>query len=236
MAEMGYGYGSECHLLRWMGRHRTAFDEAIRSELRLGDASAVEWLDQPFDDARTWPDGEWRGIEFLRTHREWANLSREWRDVLPYRDKYPSWDAVGRVNPGGPIILLEAKAHLGELETTCTAGEKSWKRISDYLASMSVTRGLDRSIIEQAWMRHNYQWANRLIVQDFLVKRGIQCHLAFVYFLGESHETWKCASTVEEWQKELSARKKDMGSSRELERWSDIFLPVVDEDVEPRWN
>ena len=29
MARMGYAYGSECHLLRWMGRHRRAFDAAV---------------------------------------------------------------------------------------------------------------------------------------------------------------------------------------------------------------
>jgi hypothetical protein len=36
MAEMGAGYGSECHLLRYLGRHRNRFDYLIREKIRSG--------------------------------------------------------------------------------------------------------------------------------------------------------------------------------------------------------
>ena len=29
MGRMGYGYGSELHLLRWMGRHRNKFNDEV---------------------------------------------------------------------------------------------------------------------------------------------------------------------------------------------------------------
>jgi len=29
LSKIGYGHGSEYHLLRWMGRHRHAFDSAV---------------------------------------------------------------------------------------------------------------------------------------------------------------------------------------------------------------
>ena len=47
MSKMGYGYGSECHLLRWMGRHRKAFDNAVLSSIqRVG--YRIEWFDFEF--------------------------------------------------------------------------------------------------------------------------------------------------------------------------------------------
>jgi hypothetical protein len=46
MSKMGYGYGSACHL-RWMGRHRKAFDNAVLSAIqRVG--YKIEWLDFEF--------------------------------------------------------------------------------------------------------------------------------------------------------------------------------------------
>jgi hypothetical protein len=47
MGKMGYGYGSECHLLRWMGRHRKAFDVAVLSAIKR-EGSKIDWLDFNF--------------------------------------------------------------------------------------------------------------------------------------------------------------------------------------------
>jgi hypothetical protein len=63
MAEMGDGYGSECHLLRYLGRHRDCFNDMVRSTIG---ADAVRWLDFHFDPTKRWPDGERKGIDFLR--------------------------------------------------------------------------------------------------------------------------------------------------------------------------
>ena len=37
MAEIGYGYGSEWHLMRFMARHRKLLEKAIRES--IGDVS-----------------------------------------------------------------------------------------------------------------------------------------------------------------------------------------------------
>ena len=60
MAEMGDGYGSECHLLRYLGRHRSLFNQEVDSAISGQD---LEWLDYPFDPTRTWRDGEWKGLD-----------------------------------------------------------------------------------------------------------------------------------------------------------------------------
>ena len=47
------GYGSEFHLLRWMGRHRKVFDARVSEKLSV---SSVEWLDFQFDRDKEIPD------------------------------------------------------------------------------------------------------------------------------------------------------------------------------------
>ena len=64
MADIGDGYGSECHFLRWMGRHRKLFDERVSAAVsRPGEA--INWLDFKFAPNKKWPDAELKGLEFL---------------------------------------------------------------------------------------------------------------------------------------------------------------------------
>ena len=64
MAKIGHGYGSESHLLRWMGRHRNLFDQYVSKSVgRLG--SPIHWLDFNFAPNNPWPDSELKGLEFL---------------------------------------------------------------------------------------------------------------------------------------------------------------------------
>jgi hypothetical protein len=74
MAEMGIGYGSECHLLRYLGRHRHVLDQAV---CKVTGADAVDWLDYPFDQSRTWGDGEWKGLDFLPENSEAIEVWRK---------------------------------------------------------------------------------------------------------------------------------------------------------------
>ncbi len=62
LAEIGNGYGSECHMLRNLGRHRELLDFAVREAVGC---QAVRWRDFPFDRKSAWKDGEWKGLDFL---------------------------------------------------------------------------------------------------------------------------------------------------------------------------
>lgn len=69
MASFGNGYGSECHLLRYLGRHRGRLDAAVA---QASGATDIHWLDFPFagtwPDPRgscRWPDTEWLSLDFL---------------------------------------------------------------------------------------------------------------------------------------------------------------------------
>ncbi len=64
MSKIGYGYGSEWHLLRYLGYHRALLSQKVGEALGAG---SVEWLDFPFakDGAPLQDDREFRGLEFL---------------------------------------------------------------------------------------------------------------------------------------------------------------------------
>jgi hypothetical protein len=47
MAIIGHGYGSEWRLLRWMGRHRKAFDAKILAAMGKN-SGIIEWKDAKF--------------------------------------------------------------------------------------------------------------------------------------------------------------------------------------------
>ena len=66
MSKMGYGYGSECHLLRWMGRHRQNLDRRVGEAIGRRD-EPIGWMDFRFDPKATWPDSEIKGIKFLES-------------------------------------------------------------------------------------------------------------------------------------------------------------------------
>jgi len=67
MGQMALGYGSEFHLLRWLGRHRKEFDKRVN--LLLG-TDKIYWLDFDFDSEKTIPDKEIIGLNFLYHGRE----------------------------------------------------------------------------------------------------------------------------------------------------------------------
>ena len=129
MATIGYGYGSEWHLLQHLGRRRAAFTRRIQT---LTGCTGIQWLDH---DESEEPSTGWltirepRGLEFLASADP---VRQEWERLWPHSGNVHNWDAVGRTATGtqSSWILVEAKAHLGELTSSCAAtAETSRRRI-----------------------------------------------------------------------------------------------------------
>lgn len=74
MGDIGYGYGSEWHLLRYLGRHQNDLNREIEKESKLQalDARVMDWLDFLFSNHWTL-DGEWRKVDFWprKTRHAW---------------------------------------------------------------------------------------------------------------------------------------------------------------------
>jgi len=63
MAKIGYGYGSEWHLLRYLGYHRNYLNQEIDNQLGL---QVIKWLDFNFSGLtqRFKLDDEHKGLSF----------------------------------------------------------------------------------------------------------------------------------------------------------------------------
>ena len=95
----------------------------------------------------------------------------------------PQWDALGRTNSG--VILIEAKAHLNELTSTCAAGPISLARIQQSFGLVKRAIGAHE---HACWTTPYYQYANHL-AHLFLLRElnGINAELVLLCVLND-HE------------------------------------------------
>ena len=225
MADIGYGYGSEWHLLRFLGYHRNALDSAI---LRASGGQEIEWLDFPFNPGKKFYDGEWKGLDFLESHNP---VRQEWSRYWPTTGNVQNWDAVGRMLGGGQDewLLIEAKAYIGEIRSSCGASEKGG--LPMIRSAFEVTK--QNMAIDQSkdWLSPFYQYANRLATLDFLLRQNVSARLVFIYFLGDEHQGKTCPATVADWMPALRESVAHLGLSGESgveARTHSVFLRVND--------
>ena len=88
MGKIGYGYGSEWHLMRLLGRHKAYFDRFVHGSTG---ASEVSWLDFLFNNSKPWFDNEFKGHEFIESQE----ILSFWKSFLPNTENVPNWDTKG---------------------------------------------------------------------------------------------------------------------------------------------
>lgn len=222
MSKMGIGYGSEWHLLRYLGYHR---EELSKHVMRSSGAAAVRWLDFPSSPSGKRLDGECKGLDFLTDRR----IKSLWATFWPQTGNVPNWDAVGeaQMGQGKEWLLVEAKAHVGELRTSCGAtSPRSLRKIAAALDAAKANVGAPASA---NWLQGYYQYANRLATLHFLVKHKVPARLVFIYFLGDRHTGKRCPRSQSSWHKMISkvARHLGLTGTSSLEkRVHKCFLPV----------
>lgn len=230
MAHIGYGYGSEWHLLYELGRRRDAFTRQVE---HLTQSTDIRWLDH--EESVDKSSGfiklcEPKGLEFIAASDP---IREEWERLWPQSGNVHNWDAIGRGLSGERTswILLEAKAHTGELESSCTAtAPDSISRITDVLDESKRELGVPNAA---DWTRGYYQYCNRLALLHFLRTRGVDAHVVFVYFVGDRTDLGRagrdCPADEAGWTEALAAQDRHVGlpSAAPLrERVHRLFLPV----------
>jgi len=221
---MGDGYGSECHLLRYLGRHRDCFNDMVRSTIG---ADSVRWLDFHFDPTKRWPDGERKGVDFLRADDP-ASLA--WSRAWPQRGNPPNWDAVGvaTINGQNEWLLVEAKAHIGEMISDCQAKDDGGLPvIRATLADVKRDLGIPA---EHDWLKRYYQFANRIAVLHLLVRNSANARLLFVYFIGDKRSDVSCPQNEAAWEQALTDQDSWLGLTGEhllSNRIHKLFVPIV---------
>ena len=190
MAEIGYGYGSEWHLMRFMARHRDVLEEIIRRELGVDDNNkdVFHWLDFDFNinGNGITLDDELKGLSFIDKA---SNIVFDPEVVKTIDSHYikgwksgrgaQSWDAVFTYN--NTIYLVEAKARIGEIkDSRKNHGGESKEIIKDLMTNQLIKFGIQ---VSDAWMGEYYQLANRLTTAALLNNCGIKAKCLYLYFL-----------------------------------------------------
>lgn len=244
MAEIGNGYGSECHLLRYLGRHRKQLDGEILKAVKTGDR--IEWRDFGFDRRKDkWYDAELKGLAFLEDSevlKAWAGFwpkSRNWH-------QQQNWDAVGWLYEGDKrrgLLLVEAKAHISELKSDgCGAGEKSRRKIEDaFQKTIKYVKNTNEVTKEELenWCGAYYQFANRLAVifflNEYLKEQGlpsIPTTLILIYFTGDKRDDgMECPIDKQGWGPVIADEYSQLGLTPDHRLKSyvkEVYLPVTE--------
>jgi hypothetical protein len=244
--KIGDGYGSECHLLRYMGRHRKKLDDAILKAVERGER--IEWLDFGFDPKKRkekWYDAELEGLDFLEGPG-YKDVRTAWKKFWPQSGTSQNWDAVGWLYEGDKrrdLLLVEAKAHTGELKSGgCGAGEKSRAKIEDAFEKtikyLKNTSEVTKEELEN-WCGAYYQFANRLaaifFLNEYLKELGlpsIPAILVLVYFIGDKRDDGKeCPTDKQGWRKVIAEEYAELGLTADHRLKSyvkEVYLPVTE--------
>lgn len=229
MGEIGYGYGSEWHLLRYLGYHR---QELSSRAAKLVGCRSVDWIDCQFSGVNKpkRQDREWQGVEFLRD----PAVKAQWKQFWPSPNQH--WDAIGRAHfdDHDEWLMVEAKGYGGELGENVSCGATSPDSIRKIRAALTATQndlGVE-DIPVDCWMSHYYQTCNRYAALHFLrniCQPPVPARLLFIYFYGDPHSGWICPASPGEWEPHL-ARMDEMTGIRHpnpLSAYSHrLFLPV----------
>ncbi|MBQ6923355.1 MAG: hypothetical protein IJQ73_01805 [Kiritimatiellae bacterium] len=241
MGDMALGYGSEFHLLRWLGRHRRLFTEKVCEAAHKG-WKHIDWLDFGFADGRLVPDSELCGIDFLQAgSEERKNVEREIK-VGEYRwtnvpsERMMNWDAVG-IADDGTYILAEAKAHTEEIGGKCKAKSKKSQDQIEHALSLPMSCFGVKSDVN--WIESDYyQLANRLYMVSLLERCGLKAVFLYILFTGDKFPgsaKEKCPQKMEGkggWREALKKEYDALGLDEESPYFQEhvivLGLPVVD--------
>ena len=179
MAQIGFGYGSEFQLLRFLGHHRLEFENIIAGVLGPG---VFKWEDFDYANPLTVISGdkELTGLSFLE--RLYPALYPAVKAAyekykIYHRDAWQNWDAVFTHN--GTLYLVEAKAHISELSSGNEEhGDHSREEILRYFKEQ-----LPELPVSRVWLQDYYQMANRLATAALLNNNGIKTKLLYIYFV-----------------------------------------------------
>lgn len=205
--------GSRRSAIEWFGLQPRLVDEHLAgwgSLCSFRSGAELRWLwrrSEPFGELR---DDLWKTAGLPGPSPQRAGWWPRWG---------PQWDGVAivpgrRGRPG--LLLVEAKGHLGEVESTCRARPGSRLIINRALEETKAALGADP---EADWLTHRYQHANRLAWLHYLrAHAGVEAFLAFVHFTADP----------DEWLDSIVATQRHLGLPRDHAladhvRW--MFMP-----------
>jgi len=179
MAEIGYGYGSEYQLMRFLGHHREELDKTIKEH--IGVEGVIHWLDFEYTDKTISGDLENKGLDFLSripfvSKEQLSSIIKEYHTYKINKiDYWQSWDAIFYIEDC--IYLVEAKAHVGELKSPRNTERKSEGEILRFMKEQ-----LPNLPVCDVWLKEYYQLANRLATTALIRKHEVKAKTLCLFF------------------------------------------------------
>ena len=204
--------GSQKWIQQIINHEPRLLDERLKQVV----SGAIEWLSPlASDDYSEYRDEA--GLALLGIE----SVARPLREFWPARG--PQWDALGRTMDGA-VLLVEAKAHVGEL-ISGSSGARSPKSVTTIAAALDDAANWLRASPKVPWNGPFYQYANRLAHLYYLRQVcGVAAYLVFVYFVGD--EDMKGPDTKEQWEGAIELVHRLLGLSRAPEFVVDVFIDV----------
>lgn len=181
MTQIGYGYGSEYQLLRFLGHHRQQLENIISKEIGSG---KFVWEDFEYANPEQVVSGdkELMGLGFLEKlfPEQYPSIQKAFEKYeINNNNSWQSWDAIFTHN--GMLYLVEAKAHVNELSSGRTEhGGNSKEEILRFFKEQLHDFHVN---VSRVWLQEYYQLANRLATASFLNKHGIKTKVLYIYFV-----------------------------------------------------
>jgi hypothetical protein len=245
MGTLGYGYGSEFHLMRIMARHRTRLTRQLESHLGV---TNLIWIDftsrgkyqiEP-KEKFSMPDGEPLAIDFLAQPKMTSALGDKakialaaWPAYWPVGGGTMNWDAIGLAQRDGhpEVILVEAKGHIGELSGGPSGAKSKASRSKITTALDATAKALGATKLGWIDSRY-YQFANRLAVLQFLQTQGIKSSVLHILLCGDLNpglrEGDSCPKNAEGWKSALDAMHANLGLTDDALRAASVYAVAVD--------
>ena len=126
-------------------------------------------------------------------------------------------------------LLVEAKANVEEIESSCKAKKDGRAQIEAALAQTKEALGVR---LEHDWLNRYYQFCNRVAALHFLNIHDVPAHLLFVYFVGDHIPGRTCPQDAQAWGPVLLAQEEHVGLPANhplAHRIHKLFLPVCPE-------
>jgi hypothetical protein len=120
-------------------------------------------------------------------------------------------------------IIVEAKAHVGELKSDCQAKNESLNIIN---RAFEKTQKRFNISTQNRWSKEYYQLANRLAFINFMLANEIRCSLLNIYFInGWYKDADKNVLDKKTWEEKIDAEYAYLGINENAKEYiSEIFV------------
>lgn len=182
MAQIGYGYGSEFQLMRFLGHHRNLLNREIKKQ--IGVEGDIHWLDFAFNSNANCVSGdeEIKGLSFLKDVPFVSNKQYKAAESaycmydINKQATWQHWDAIFTMND--TVYLVEAKAHVEEL----CSDNKNHGGASENEIKRFMKEQLPEIRVTDEWIKKYYQLSNRLAMTALLNNNGIKTKILYLFF------------------------------------------------------